>query len=396
MRTILPALTAEVLTTQKCNLNCTYCFEKIKNFEDTDLNKTLELLTHKGLFYSLPTSRFYILGGEPLMNMPFLVELIETIKSSDKISSMEKEDYIKSITGNLTTNGVLIDKHLDTLKKYNFSLQISLDGPEDINDKCRVDFAGNGKFKKIEENLKLCREQGIRYTIHGALSVNNYSEYARICRWFLEQRLLTLPKNNIRISDILGTNFTQIVFEENINDSDIDIFLDQMKKTVEMILFDDILKDFNEDIRKQVAAAFLKRHTKTCSAGNTMFSYDNEFNVYTCHRTNTGEHLDTRRFMSLTDESVPIDYKLYEQFQDVSMNKTMRGPYYNLYLGNKPKEGYTTYQTSWCPATNLEYSDNISYMPSKYNVLLAELQKFIPKLAEYYGISLSEKEKDLK
>lgn len=391
MKSILPANTAEVLITQKCNLNCSYCFEKIKTFKDIDLEKTIEILTKNNTFYSFPITKFYILGGEPLMNLPFLVNLIEYVKNTSTISSAEKENYIKTITQGLTTNGILIDKYVDILKKYKFSLQISLDGPEDVNDACRVDFAGKGHFKKIEENLALCREKDIPYYMHGALSVKNYSNFFRVCKWFLEQKLLCL-KQVSNIENILGTNFLQIVIEDNINDDDIDILLNQFKEVVDFIIKGTLLKDFSLETRKAVAKNFLIRNTHICGAGNSMFSYDDEFNVYSCHRTNTGSHSSERRFMSLQKEDIPIDYKLYEQFQSVYLDKYMIGAYWdntsNLTEKNQSSDKNTGYQVAWCPATNLEYSENIYYMPVKYNVLIAELQYFIPKLAEYYEIDL--------
>ena len=39
MKEILPSRTAEILVTKKCNINCSYCFEKHKNGKSLDFTE---------------------------------------------------------------------------------------------------------------------------------------------------------------------------------------------------------------------------------------------------------------------------------------------------------------------------------------------------------------------
>ena len=142
MRTVLPARTSEFLITQKCNLNCAYCFEKCKSHKDIDFDKMMGLLTKDGQFATFSTQNFYIFVGEPLMNMDFVEKLLEYFDTMPEIGDEDRKKYIGSITSNLITNGVLINRFIPILKKHGIGLQVSIDGPEDINDKCRVDHKG--------------------------------------------------------------------------------------------------------------------------------------------------------------------------------------------------------------------------------------------------------------
>lgn len=386
MRSVLPARTSEFLITQKCPLACTYCFETCKSNKDIDFKMFIDSLYKDGKYSTIGTDHFYIFGGEPLMNMGFVEDLLNYIDNSETIGPDDKVEYINSITNNLITNGVLIDKYIDIIKKYNISLQISIDGPEDINDKYRVDHAGNGHFKDIMKNIELCRENDIRYTLHGVLSRENYGEFCRINEFFLEEAL-----KNPRLVEskyfvhIFYKNYLQIVFEENITDEDIDIILEQFYKTVEMIMTTPLLKDFDYSVRREIAEGFLNRRGGICSAGFTMFSYDDDFNVFPCHRLNTSrESREANRLTTLLDEEAPFNYKYYEQFQEAPKRREM----YSAYYDNTGYNDTNHYWLNWCPSTNWETSGNVFQIPSKHDTLVAELQVFLPKLARYFGLNI--------
>ena len=379
VKNLLPSVTGEVLITQKCNLNCSYCFEKGKNGKDMDLKELINALSGEGQFSTLAVSNFYIFGGEPLMNLSLVEDLISYLEKSD-IEEEKKKRYIASVVNNLITNGVLIDKYIDVLKRHNISLQISLDGYEDINDSCRVDFNGKGHFKEIMANVELCRKEGVPYTFHGACSKDNYKNFSKICEFFLEEEL----KNpNGDISFLFYRNFCQIVMEEDITDEDIDILLGQFYETVKMIMETPLLDGYMLSKRKEIAEGFCLRRGGICSAGSTMFSYDNEFNVFPCHRLNTDSHNKHNRLTSLKEADPYFDYKGYLQFQEVAR----RGEMYGAVIDNFGyREPY--YWLNWCPATNWEISGNVFQIPSKHGVLIAELQRFIPALAEYFDLDL--------
>ena len=379
----------EMMLTRKCNMNCKYCFEHDKNGKELDLDEAYSLLTKNN--YSLPIRRFYMFGGEPLLNLEFMVNLIERIKADNTICSKTKDSWIHEITHNITTNGTLIDKNIDLLRDYGFTLQVSLDGPEEINDLNRVDHNGKGHFKQIEANLKLCRDNGVDYCLHGAVSHNNYKNFDKINEWFLEQMILSIrDKDNIikYIPTILYHNYCQLVFEDDITDEELDELLKAYDRTIQMIFSTPLLKDFDFNTRKLVAEGFLARRGGICSAGNTMFAIDDKMFLYPCHRWMTSG-LDQDHCMSFDGfhESRPNgrNYYQYEQLLDLPAKGIMFG---ELYDNDTKDENNKQFQANWCPSTNYEITGSVCVYPAHYTMLIAELQNFIPKIAEYYDLDI--------
>lgn len=151
----LSQLTFEV--TDACNLQCKYCgYGELYNGYDQRENKKLSskvafrILNYLYEQWQMSTSYYkntYIsfYGGEPLLNMNFIYEVVDWISNHKLIQC----NFIFS----MTTNGILLDKHIDYLVKYNFSILISLDGDE-INNSYRIDHAGNPSFNQVYKNIK--------------------------------------------------------------------------------------------------------------------------------------------------------------------------------------------------------------------------------------------------
>jgi uncharacterized protein len=161
-----PQLLFEV--TEKCNLSCKYCgYGELYHKGIDRSNRTLNFEDARALIEylsSLWNSDFYqssnrgieigFYGGEPLVNMSFIKRVVEFC-----VNTPLKEDYFKF---NMTTNGVLLDKYIDFLVKYNFNINISLDGDFE-NNGYRITKEGYNSFSKVFKNVKLVQ--------------NNYSSF---------------------------------------------------------------------------------------------------------------------------------------------------------------------------------------------------------------------------
>lgn len=141
--------------TQKCNYSCKHCIAASCNNSNYGLSteKVKELFTkvkEAGIL------RLDITGGEPYVRTD-INELIEFA------CNLGLEVVI-------TTNGSLLtQKHVDILSKYNIFTQISIDGPEEINDKLR----GKGAFARAIKAIKLLNDNNVPVRINCTIQQNN-------------------------------------------------------------------------------------------------------------------------------------------------------------------------------------------------------------------------------
>lgn len=149
--------------TDDCNLRCVYCaYGKLYCDYDERGRKYLQLSDVKRLIdhlaelwkNSLPeaavpetTLGFY--GGEPLLNVPFIKDVIDYV---DSLNLNRKIKY------SMTTNGVLLDRYMDYLVEKNFTLLISLDGDE-YADGYRVNKDGRNLFPVVMKNVRKLKEK---------------------------------------------------------------------------------------------------------------------------------------------------------------------------------------------------------------------------------------------
>ena len=148
-----------------CNLNCEYCFylEKQALFStDEKYRMTDKVLSAFVTSYisSQPTPivEFVWQGGEPtLLGIDFFKRVIDLQKQFSGT---------KTITNSLQTNGTLLTAEwCEFLKKNNFMVGISLDGPKEIHDRYRCDRKGNGSFDQVMRGLKLLQDHKVEYNV---------------------------------------------------------------------------------------------------------------------------------------------------------------------------------------------------------------------------------------
>ena len=149
--------------TDACNLKCKYCgYSDLYEGYDARENKYLTFGKAKTLidylvnlwkectctsFIQPLTVSFY--GGEPLMNATLIKKII---------SYLETIQINKKYTYAMTTNAMLLDKHMDYLVDKQFHLLISLDGDE-YGHGYRVDHSGNNSFSWVIKNVKLLQSK---------------------------------------------------------------------------------------------------------------------------------------------------------------------------------------------------------------------------------------------
>ncbi|MDA3930661.1 MAG: radical SAM peptide maturase [Prolixibacteraceae bacterium] len=154
--------------TDDCNLKCKYCGygEFYQGYDKRERNKfplekamlLLDYLVelwneHIGDSFNQPfTLSFY--GGEPLMNMEFIKGIVDYIENLENAG--------KKIHFSLTTNAMLLKRHMEYLVEKEFRLLISLDGDEKGHS-YRVDLNGQNSHKRVMNNVTHLQEKHPEY-----------------------------------------------------------------------------------------------------------------------------------------------------------------------------------------------------------------------------------------
>jgi uncharacterized protein len=168
-----------------CNLDCAYCF-----YLDRDADpykalparrmtaETLERLVDTYLFYSYPTSIFAFQGGEPtLAGLPFFEKLVELQKQYGRNG--------QTVSNSLQTNGILLDQNwCELFRGYDWLLGVSLDGPEDVNDRYRYNKEGRGTWRRVIESIQLLQKNRVEFNILCVLSQANVDRPKDLYRFY--------------------------------------------------------------------------------------------------------------------------------------------------------------------------------------------------------------------
>jgi uncharacterized protein len=139
--------------TESCNMRCRYCvFSGHYPYKRTHTTKQMTWDTAKAaldFFFAhngdieRPAVSFY--GGEPLLNFKLIQQCVDYANA---------QGGGRRVKYSMTTNGTLINKEIIRfLIENDVSLLVSLNGPQEINDRFRVFMSGRGTYHQVVRNL---------------------------------------------------------------------------------------------------------------------------------------------------------------------------------------------------------------------------------------------------
>jgi len=168
-----------------CNLDCEYCFYLDRDADPYKAlparrmtEETLERLVDTYLFYSYPESVFAFQGGEPtLAGLPFFEKLVALQQQYGRNGQV--------VSNSLQTNAVLLDQNwCDLFRSYQWLLGVSLDGPEEVNDRFRFNKEGRGTWKRVMESIALLKKNQVEFNILCVLSSANVDKPKELYKFY--------------------------------------------------------------------------------------------------------------------------------------------------------------------------------------------------------------------
>ena len=186
--------TITITTTQKCNLNCYYCFEVTNKSNESLSIETCDAIVKLIKSKYSKGVKLVWFGGEPMLN----TKPIEYI--SDKLTS-----YSIPFDATMITNGTIFPKSfLEKISQYHISsIQITLDGDKETHNSKRFFRSGVGSFDQILNNVGLILELSKSDVIIKVnLDHNNISSFQSIenllLKRFPDNQRLKIVHNYIR------------------------------------------------------------------------------------------------------------------------------------------------------------------------------------------------------
>jgi uncharacterized protein len=149
-----------LLSTEKCNFRCTYCYEDflLGRMKDDVVEGILNLIKKRAPELDSLTLSWF--GGEPLVAKQVVLDISRAARDICAVSGT-------GLNGGLTTNGSkltpdvlkdLVDAHM---KHY----QITIDGDRETHNKTRIKANGEGTFDLIWNNLLAASKTDLDFQI---------------------------------------------------------------------------------------------------------------------------------------------------------------------------------------------------------------------------------------
>ncbi|ANQ54447.1 radical SAM protein [Thermosipho sp. 1063] len=258
-----------------CNLKCVYCYAEEGTYHSKGLmnletaKKAIEMFYEKG--QSNVGISFF--GGEPLINFSVIKKVVNFANS-----------YLgKNIRFAITTNGTIITPEIATFfRKNNFSITLSLDGNQKLNDKLRLKKNKKGTYKDIIKAIEILhssyKNDIFKKILLRATLTSKNDDFTNLMEFF---STLTIPFTVFLVST--NDNKLKPRIDELLNS--IDIYTDKMIKLLKERNFDKFQKKL-----PNIIWMFLKiLHTRQkryypCGAGRKVVVVNPKGDVYVCHR----------------------------------------------------------------------------------------------------------------
>lgn len=178
-------LTVWLSITEQCNFRCTYCFvnKNPKKMSKDTIEKTLDKLYELGKKYKHSQIILALAGGEPLLELNLIKNIIEKTK---KLEGKSKKFFYISI---VTNGSLLTEKTAEYFKKHEVKVAISVDGIGDFNDLTRKFVNGLGTFKYIQKGLDIANKYNILSYVGVTVTLSNIKGLPLFVKYCMKNKI---------------------------------------------------------------------------------------------------------------------------------------------------------------------------------------------------------------
>ncbi len=244
-----------IILTEKCNLQCKYCYEKSMQEFDNGLEKKfnfdysepctsqVNIQKLKTFISKDPKATIIFYGGEPLLQIGKIKEIMDAFPdkqpaSNQQATSKQSTSGTQNVPFRMQTNGQLLHllepKYLNRITK----ILISIDGNEKITDKYR----GKGTYKKIMENINLIKNNGYNGELVARMTVaqdnpdiyKNVQDILKITSAKTERNIKSNTSN--RIFDSVHWQLDANFYKEDFQEKEIRLFFEKYNQSITKLI----------------------------------------------------------------------------------------------------------------------------------------------------------------
>ena len=174
-----------------CNINCRYCYlpdrSSTTRMTVETLTRILEAIFSSPLVADPLTIAWH--AGEPMvLPLSFYHDAYRCIEETNRQSVQ--------VSTTIQTNGTLITQEwCDFINQHQIHIGVSLDGPQFLHNRSRLDRAGRGTFAQTMRGIQLLQQNNIEPTVLMVLTDDALEYPDEIWQFFTEQKLTHIGFN---------------------------------------------------------------------------------------------------------------------------------------------------------------------------------------------------------
>lgn len=256
----------DVTTTEKCNFQCDYCFEKDKVYSDRKysvdtLKKTIySIIEHPSFAKEFKSLTINFWGGEPTLAVEDILSYVDEFAKNPLIH------FFFYTNGTLQEN---LDRIVNCFIEYDclekFSIQISWDG-DPLHDVHRLSGTKAYNSEYVKKQIKRYMDMGVRVDVKSTIVPKDFSKMPEVWKSF-EKLNEELPQRIVYAPTIDQTYYGNE-------------YLDDFRTAIAKICSYeyDFIKKYNDTM-----LTWFGKNMYTCSYCTNMCCVDIYGDVYPCH-----------------------------------------------------------------------------------------------------------------